>query len=103
MGGGLDKSSITVEEVEGSRVGELRDDEGTLETSSFSTNAVLRGLRVGGINVIIMGVAGAVEQRLEVGGERHWEKGKRGRSKEKNEGGESLIKGVINRKGNPEP
>ena len=79
MGGGLDKSSVTVEEVEGSGVGKLRDNEGTLETSSFSTNVVLRGLRVGGINVIIMGVAGAVEQRLEVGGERHWVKGKRER------------------------
>ena len=67
VGGSLDKSSVTVEEVEGSGVGELRDDVGTLKTSGFSTNAVLRGLRVGGINVIIVGVTGPVEERLEVG------------------------------------
>ena len=67
MGGSLNKSSVTVEEVEGSGVGELRDNEGTLETSGFSTNTVLRGLRVVGINVIIVGVTGAVEEGLEVG------------------------------------
>ena len=67
VGGSLNKSPVVVEEVKGSGVGELRDDERSLETSGFSTNAVLRGLRVGGVNVIIMHVAGAVEQRLEVG------------------------------------
>ena len=67
MRGSLDKSSVAVEEVEGSGIGELRNNEGSLKTSGFSTNAVLRGLRVGGINVIIVDVAGAVEQRLEVG------------------------------------
>ena len=71
MGGSLNKSSVTVEEVEGSGVGELWDDEGMLKTSGFGMNAVLRGFRIGGINVIIVGVAGAVEQRLEVGRERH--------------------------------
>ena len=71
VGGSLDKSSITVKEVKGSRVGELRDNEGTLKASGFSMNAVLGGLRVGGINVIIVVVAGAVEQRLEVSRERH--------------------------------
>ena len=69
MRGSLNKSPVTIEEVEGSGIGELRDDEGTLETSGFRTNAVLRGLRVGGINVIIVRVAGAVEQRLEISGE----------------------------------
>ena len=68
VGGSLDKSSITVEEVEGSGVGELWDDEGLLKMSGFTMNA---GLRVGGINVIIVVVAGAVEQRLEVSRERH--------------------------------
>ena len=108
MGGSLNKSSVTVEEVEGSGVGELWDDKGTLKTSGFSTNAVLRGFRVGGINVIIMGVAGAVEQRLEISRERHMGGevggGKREKGEEKNEQGESLIKRVINRRGtlNPE-
>ena len=67
MRGSLNKSPVAIEEVEGSGVGELRDDERLFKTSGFRTNAVLRGLRVGGINVIIMHVASAVKQRLEVG------------------------------------
>ena len=48
-----------------------------------------------------MMITGAVEDGLEVGREGHWEEEKRERSEEKNERGESLINGVINRKGEP--
>ena len=71
MGGSLNKSSVTVEEIEGSGVGEFRNNEGTLKTSGFRTNVVLRGLRVGGVNIIIMVVTGAVEEGLEISQERH--------------------------------
>ena len=46
-----------------------------------------------------MMVASAVKDRLKVGGEGHWEKGKGERGEEKNERGESLIKQVINGRG----
>ena len=66
VGGRLNKSSITVEEVEGSGVGELRDNKGTLKTSGLSMNVVLRGLRVGGANIITMVITSAVEEGLEI-------------------------------------
>ena len=50
-----------------------------------------------------MVVAGAVEDGLKVSGEGHWGGGKREKSEEKNERGESFIKRVISGKGNPEP
>ena len=64
--GCLDKNSIPVEEVEGGGVGELRNNEGTLKASDLSVSTGLRGLRVGGIYVIIIMIAGAVEDRLKV-------------------------------------
>ena len=69
--GRLDKNSVLVKEVEGGGVGELRNNEGMLESSELGTSTLLGGLRVGGVNVIIMVVAGAAEDGLEVGGERH--------------------------------
>ena len=102
MRGCLDKNSIPVEEVEGGGVGKFRNNEGTLESSDLGMSAILGGLRIGGVNVIIMMVAGAVEDGLKVRREGHWEK-KREKGEEKNGRGESLIKRVINRKGDPEP
>ena len=69
------------------------------------------GLREGGVNVIIVLIPRVLEDGLEVCRERHRVKGggkdKRGKeggkSEGKNDKGESLIKRVINRKGNPEP
>ena len=84
-------------------VGELRNNEGTLESSDLGASTILEGLWIGGVNVIIMMVAGAVEDGLEVGREGHWEKGEREKSEGKDKRGESLIKRVINRKRNPEP
>ena len=101
--GCLDKNSIPVEEVKEGGVGEFRNNEGTLESSDLGLSAILGGLRIGGVNVIIMMVASAVEDGLKVGREGHWEKEKREKGEEKNERGESLMKRVINRKGNPEP
>ena len=67
--GCLDKNSIPIEEVEGGGVGEFRNNEGTLESSDLGVSAILGGLRIGGVNVIIMVVAGAVEDGLKVGRE----------------------------------
>ena len=67
----LDKNSVPVKEVEGGGVGELRNNEGMLKSSKFGASTVLGGFRIGGVNVIIMIVAGAVEDGLEVGRERH--------------------------------
>ena len=109
VGGSLDESSITVEEVEGSGVGKLRDDEGMLKTSGFSMNVVLRGLRVGGVNVIIVGVAGAMKQRLKVSRERYRmgkvnvEGGKGERSEEKKRKRGVTYKASHQQWGNPEP
>ena len=96
MGGCLNKNPIAVEEVKGGMVGELRNNEGTLESRDLGASTILGGLWIGGIDIIIMVVASAVEDGLKVGGEGHWEKGKKENSEEKNERGESLIKRVIN-------
>ena len=44
--GRLDKNSVLVKEVEGGGVGELRYNEGTLESSELGTSTVLGGLRI---------------------------------------------------------
>ena len=70
-GSGLKDATISIEEVEGSRVGELRNHGGTVETSESGLSTGFGGLRVGGVYVIIIMVAGVLEEGLEVGGERH--------------------------------
>ena len=67
MGSGLDKNPVSVKEVEGGMVGELRDNEGTLESSNLGASTILGGLWIGGVYVIIMMIAGAVEDGLKVG------------------------------------
>ena len=67
MRGCLNKNSIPVKEVEGGGVGELRNNEGTLKASDLGASTGLRGLRVRGVNIIIIMIAGAVEDRLKVG------------------------------------
>ena len=104
--GCLDKNAILVKEVEGSVVGEPRDNEGRLESSNLSVSTVLGGLRVGGVNVIMVMVASAVEERLDrrcsgrwAGSwwrktdkrSKRWEEERERGGGEKNEGGESLI------------
>ena len=71
VGGGLNKNPVAVKEVEGGMVGELRDNEGTLESSDLGASTILGGLWIGGVNIIIMVVAGAVEEGLKVGREGH--------------------------------
>ena len=71
MGGGLNKNPVAVEEVEGGMVGELRNNEGTLESSDLGASTILGGLWIGGVDIIIMMVAGAVEEGLKVGREGH--------------------------------
>ena len=100
VGGCLNKNPVTVKEVEGGMVGKLRNNEGTLESSNLSASTILGGLWIGGVDIIIMMVAGAVEDGLEVGRKGHWEKGKKEKSEGKNERGESLIKRV-NTQGEP--
>ena len=109
-GSGTDDSTIPIEEVERGRVCELRDHEGTVEAGEFGLSTGFGGLRKGGVNVIIIVVARVLEEGLEVGQKRHRAKGSKGeegrkgeRSEGKNKGRESVIKRVINRKGNPEP
>ena len=85
VGGCLDKNSVLVKEVEGSGVGELRNNEGMLESSKFGASTILGGLQIGGVYVIIVMVTGAVEDGLKVGREGHWEKGKREKGEEKND------------------
>ena len=70
-GSGLKYSTISIEEVEGSGVGELRNHEGTIETSESGLSTGFGGLRIGGVYVIIIVVTGVLEERLEVGRERH--------------------------------
>ena len=70
-GSGTKNSTISIEEVEGGRVGELRDHEGTVKTGESGLSTGFRGLRVGGVHVIIVMIAGMLEERLEVGRERH--------------------------------
>ena len=109
--GCLDKNPVAIKEVEGGGVREFRDHEGTVETSEVGLSTGFGGLREGGVNVIIIMIPRVLEDGLEVGRERHRVKGgsrdEKGREGEKSEGkddeGESLIKRVINRKGNPEP
>ena len=69
--GCLNKMPFLVKEVKGGRVGEFRNNEGTLKLSDLGASTVLGGLRIGGVNVIIMMIAGAVEDGFKVGGERH--------------------------------
>ena len=71
MGSGTDDPTISIEEVEGGRVGKLRDHEGTVKTGEFGLSTGFRGLREGGVYVIIIMIAGVLEERLEVGQERH--------------------------------
>ena len=44
MGGGLDKNPVSVKEVEGGMVSELRDNEGTLKSSNLGVSTILGGL-----------------------------------------------------------
>ena len=67
----LDKNSVLVKEVKGGRVSEFRNNEGMLESSALGTSTGLRGLRVGGVYVIIIMITSAMEDGLKVGGERH--------------------------------
>ena len=46
VGGCLDKNPVAVEEVEGSVVGEFRNNEGTLESSELGVSTILGGLRI---------------------------------------------------------
>ena len=85
--------------------------EGTVEAGELGLSTGFGGLREGGVNVIIIVIPRVLKDGLEVGRKRHGVKGgsrdERGKEGEKSEGkndeGESLIKQVINRKGNPEP
>ena len=69
--GCLDKNPVAVKEVEGGGVREFRDNEGTVKAGEFSLSTGFGGLRKGGIYVIIIVVAVVLEERLEVGRERH--------------------------------
>ena len=64
--GCLDKNSVLVKEVEGGRVGEFRNNEGTFKSSALGMSTGLRGFRVGGVNVIIVMITGTMEDGLEV-------------------------------------
>ena len=66
-GGGTDNSAISIEEVEGGRVCELGDHEGTVEAGEFGLSTGFRGVREGGVNVIIVAVARELKDGLEVG------------------------------------
>ena len=44
--GRLDKNSVSVKEVEGGGIGELRNNEGTLKSSELSMSTVLGGLQI---------------------------------------------------------
>ena len=57
MGSGTDNSTISIKEVEGGRVCELRDHEGTVEAGEFGLSTGFRGLRKGGVDVIIIPIA----------------------------------------------
>ena len=63
--------TISIEWVEGSRVDKLRDHEGTVKTGESGLSTGFGGLRVGGVYVIIIMIPGVLEERLEVGRERH--------------------------------
>ena len=99
--GCLDKNSILVEEVEGGGVGEFRNNEGTLKSSDLGLSTILGGLGIGGVNVTIVMVAGAVENGLKVGREGHWEEEKREKGKEKNEREGVTYKASHQQKGEP--
>ena len=83
--GCLNKNPVAVKEVEGGGVGEFRNNEGTLKSSNLGLSVILGGLRIGGVNVIIMVVAGAVEDGLKVGGERHRRRREREKEDEEKE------------------
>ena len=68
--GCLGKNPIAIEEVEGGRVSEFRDYEGTVEAGKFGLSLGFGGLREGGVNVIIILIARMLEDGLEVGRER---------------------------------
>ena len=87
--GRLDKNPVPVEEVEGGGIGELKNNEGTLESSKLGASTILGGLWIGGVYVIIVGVAGAVEDGLKVSGKGHWGEGKRERGDDT--GGEGTL------------
>ena len=70
-GSGLKESTISIEEVEGCGVSELRYHEGTVKTGESGLSAGFGGLRIGGVYVIIVMVPGVLEERLKVGRERH--------------------------------
>ena len=71
VGGCLNKNPVAVKEVKGGMVGEFRNNEGTLESSDLGASTILGGLWIGGVDIIIMRVASAVEEGLEVGREGH--------------------------------
>ena len=102
--GSLDKNPVPVEEVKGVGIGELRNNEGTLESSEFGASTILGGLWIGGVYVIIVVIAGAVKDGLEVGGERHQRRreGEREGNKEKTERRRGVTyKGSHQQKGEP--
>ena len=70
-GSGADDSAISIEEVERGRVRELRDHEGTVEAGDFGLSMGFRGLREGGVNVIIIMIARMLEEGLEVSPKGH--------------------------------
>ena len=70
-GGNLDMNSIPIEEVKGGGIGELRNNEGTVEVGQLSISTGFGGLMEGGLNVIIVGVTGAMEDGLEISGKEH--------------------------------
>ena len=75
MRGYLDKNPVAIKEVKGGGVRELRDHEGTVEAGEFGLSTGFRGLREGGVNVIIIMFPRVLKDGLEVGRERHRVKG----------------------------
>ena len=59
--GNVNESPISIKEVKGGGVGKLRNNEGTVKAGEFGISTGFGGLGEGGINVIIVGVARAVE------------------------------------------
>ena len=75
MGGNTDNSPISIQEVKGSGIREFRDHKGTVEVGQLGLSTGFRGLREGGVNIIIITIAQVVEDGLEVGRERHIARG----------------------------
>ena len=69
VGDRLDENSIPIEEVKGGGVSKLRNNEGMVEASKLGISTGFGGLVEGGVNIIIVGVARAMKDGLEVSGE----------------------------------